>query len=329
MEYADELLKDSDGYKKYTEFNNIDSPDGYENSFSEAFKIEPRNNTIKGICGKIAGILKEISHSTESKEKNEEICGYLHFWLYDNINRNFKDNDNVDIITQKIFLGAINFNSTLSNENCSIRFSPDDKLKNWVEGKLLYDYFKNFAYINNTHAFRDNKCEAYNNYISHINTLYKNCEDESYYSYDIRRHLLSYISDKYDPAKLISKLECENEKPAMDSDPHQSASLGETMEQAGSAPELLREEAQSGISSADSNSSSIVGSSVSLIGMFILFFSAYKFTPLGSWIYGKISKKEKIRNNIELLTNELLGNHSEYIDINDNNSTLHVAYSST
>ncbi|SBS93511.1 PIR Superfamily Protein [Plasmodium ovale curtisi] len=329
MEYADELLKDFNEFKKYNEFNNVDIPNDYENSFSEALKIEPSNNTIKGLCGKIAGNLKKISQSKESKKENDEICGYLNFWLYDNIDRNFKGYGNVEYITQEILSGAINFNNSISNKNCSIRFSVDDKLKNWIEGKILLDYFKNFAYINNTQAFKDNKCEAYNNYISHINTLYKNFKDIYYYSYNICRYLISYISDKYNPAKLISRLECKNDKPTMNSHIHQSADLGGTMEQADYVPGLEREDEQSGITSNHSNSSSIVGSSVSLIGMFILFFTTYEFTPLGSWIYGKISKKEKIQNNIELLTNELLENHSEYRDINDNNSTFHVTYSST
>ncbi|SBS94337.1 PIR protein [Plasmodium ovale] len=328
MEYADELLKDSNEYKKYIEFNNIVSPDGYEDSFNEALKIEPMNNTIKDLCGKLAGNLKKISQSTESKRKNDEICGYLHFWLYDNISRNFKDNGNVENITQEILLGAINFNRIISNMKCSVRYSFDINLEKWIEGKLLHDYFKNFGYIKTTYGFNDNKCKEYAEYINHINTLYKKNKNQYHYN-EISRYLWNYTSEKYDPFKLISELKCDNEKLAMDLRSHQSAKLGGTMEQADSLPELQREDAQSGITSTDSNSSSIVGSSVSLIGMFILFFTTYKFTPLGSWIYGKISKKEKIQNNIELLTNELLENHSEYIDINDNNSTFHVAYSST
>ncbi|SBT84323.1 PIR protein [Plasmodium ovale] len=333
MEHADELLKDSDEYKKYVEFNNIDSPDGYEDSFSEALNSESGDSKIKDLCGKLAGNLKIIFQSKNITGYNtSEQCGYLHFWLYYELSKIFRDNKgqtNTQDTISNIFAGWSNFNKKISNNTCSGRFSFDDSMDKWIEGKLFHDYFKNFDYISNTEAFKDKKCEAYNKYINHINTLYKNFKDKSYYSSSIYRYLRSYTNDKYNPAKLISKLECKNDKQTMDSHTHQYANLGRAMEQADSVSELQRDDAQSGIPSTDSNSSSIVGSSVSLIGMFILFFTTYKFTPLGSWIYGKITKKEKIQNNIELLTNELLENHSEYIDINDNNSTFHVAYSST
>ncbi|SBT57069.1 PIR Superfamily Protein [Plasmodium ovale wallikeri] len=327
------LLEDADKYKKYNEFNTVHIPDDYEDSFSEALYAVSYDSKIKNLCGKLAGSLEIISQSKViTGYDTSEQCGYLHFWLYYELSKIFRDNNeqtNTQVTIRNIFTGWSDFNKKISNYTCSARFSDGVSMDKWIKGKLLHDYFKNFDYISNAQAFKDKKCEAYNKYINHINTLYKNFKDKSYFSYNIYRYLRSYTSDKYDPAKLISKLECKNDKPTTDSLPHESAPFGVKIEQADSATELQREDTQSGISSTDSNSSSIVGSSVSLIGMFILFFSAYRFTPLGPWIYGKILKSEKIQNNIDNVTNALLDNNSEYMDINPNSSSFHVAYNPT
>ncbi|SBT84397.1 PIR protein [Plasmodium ovale] len=330
MNILEVLLKDADKYKKYNEFNNVDLPDDYEDLFSEALNAEANDSKIKDLCGKLVGNLKIILQSKNIKGYDAtEQCGYLHFWLYNELSKIFRDNKgktNTQDKISNIFTGWSNFNTKFSNNTCSGRFSFGDSIDKWIEGKLFHDYIKNFDYISNTQAFKDKKCEAYNKYINHINTLYEKFKDKSYYSSSIYRYLHSYTSDKYDPATLISKLECKNEESAMDSSSQQPASEGGTMEQADSVPELQRKDAQSDNPFIYSNSSSILGSSFSLIGIFILFFSTYKFTPLGPWIYGKILKSEKIQNNIDNVTNELLDNNSEYMDMNPHSRTFHVAY---
>ncbi|SBT00183.1 PIR Superfamily Protein [Plasmodium ovale curtisi] len=305
MEYADDLLKDFEEYKKYNEFNDVTPSSVYENSFSEALSVETRNNKINELCGKLAGNLEKILQSKGAAGYNTyEQCGYLHFWLYNELSKIFKGNKaeiEIQDIISNVFSGWKNFNDHISNNTCSGRFSPNVKLENWIEGKLLHDYFKNFNYLSNTQDFKDNKCEQYRKYIHHISTLYEKHKTE-YYDTDISRYLSDYSSDNYDPIKLISELRCENEKSVM---------------------------AAQRDGSSDSNSSSILGTSISLIGIFVLFFTTHKFTPLGSWMYGKIWKKEKIQNNIDNVTNSLLDNHSEYIDINNDSSTFNVAYNPT
>ncbi|SBS93516.1 PIR Superfamily Protein [Plasmodium ovale curtisi] len=333
MEHAEVLLKDADKYKKYNEFNNVVFPNDYEDLFSEALNAEPNDSKIKDLCGKLAGNLKIILQSKNITGYNtSEQCGYLHFWLYYELSKIFRDNKvqaNTQDTISNIFTGWNNFNTKNSNYSCSGRFSLGVSMDKWINGKLLHDYFKNFDYIKTTYGFNNNKCDEFTKYINYINTLYKNCEDESYYSYDIRRYFPTNIRDKYNPAILISESKCKNEESSMDSSSQQSASERGTMEQADYVPELQLKDAQSDSPFIYSNSSSILGSSFSLIGMLILFFSAYKFTPLGPWIYGKILKSEKIQNNIDNVTNALLDNNSEYMDINPNRSPFHVAYNPT
>ncbi|SBT01928.1 PIR Superfamily Protein [Plasmodium ovale curtisi] len=326
MEYADDLLKESDECKKYNEFNNVNIPNDYESSFNDALKMEPSNNIIKDICGKLAGNLKNISQSTESAKNNEQKCGYLHFWLYDNISRNFENNDRIKDITENITDGWINYNHIISNENCSIRFSSDINLKKWIEGKFLHDYFKNFDYLKKTYGFNDYKCEEYSKYISHINMLYKNYKNIYYYSYDINRHLLSYSSEIYDPTKLISELQCENKKTVMALHALQPVSSREILKEDHSLSTLEQKNAYKHSPSADFNSSSIVGVSISLIGMFFCFFTAYRFTPLGARIKEEIKKKKQIRDNIDNVTKKLLKEQLEYTDINHNYSIFRVPY---
>ncbi|SBS91762.1 PIR Superfamily Protein [Plasmodium ovale curtisi] len=331
MEYADDLLKDFEEYKKYNEFNDVTPSSVYENSFSEALSVETRNNKINELCGKLAGNLEKILQSKGIAGYNTyEQCGYLHFWLYNELSKIFRGNKaeiEIQDIISNVFSGWKNFNDHISNNTCSGRFSPNVKLENWIQGKLLHDYFKNFNYLSNTQDFKDNKCEQYRKYIHYISTLYEKHKTE-YYDTDISRYLSDYSSEKYNPFKLISELRCENEKSVMDSQLHQPASARGIMEQDNSISLIQHEAAQSDGSS-DSNSSSILGTSISLIGIFVLFFTTHKFTPLGSWMYGKIWKKEKIQNNIDNVTNSLLDSHSEYIDINNDSSTFNVAYNPT
>ncbi|SBT55124.1 PIR Superfamily Protein [Plasmodium ovale wallikeri] len=307
MEYADDLLNESDEYKKYNEFNNVKIPNDYEISFNDALNIDPSNNIIKDICVKLAGNLKNISQSTKGSKNNEEKCGYLHFWLYDNISRNFENNDRIQDIIENIANGWIKYNRFISNENCSIRFSSDINLKKWIEGKFLHDYFKNFDYLKKTYGFNNYKCEEYSKYISHINMLYKNYKNIDYYSYSIHRHLLSYSSEKYDPTRLISELQCENKKTVMASHALQHASTMEVVQEDKSLSTLESEGAYIHSPSADLNSSSI-------------------FTPLGTRIKEKIKKRKQIRDNIDNVTKKLLNNQQEYTDINDDYSIFHVPY---
>ncbi|SBT55298.1 PIR Superfamily Protein [Plasmodium ovale wallikeri] len=328
MEYADYLLKDSEVYKKYNEFNDVIPLSDYESSFSEALNIEPNNSIIKDICGKLAENLKKISRSKENATQKQESCGFLHFWLYDNIKKNLQAYTNIENIAEEIVLGSKYFNNAISNESCSIRYNSDITLEKWIEGKHLHDYLKNFNYLSKTQDFKDNKCEEYKKYISYIKNIYRNYKNEYYYRYDISQYLPSYSTEIYDPAKLISGLHCENKKPIMDLHHHESATARGITE-IGHSESNLQQEGNQSDSPSDSNSSSIAGSSVSLIGIFVLFFTTYKFTPLGSWIYGRIWKKEKIQNNMDNVTNSLLDNHSEYIDINHNSSTFNIAYNPT
>ncbi|SBS81995.1 PIR protein [Plasmodium ovale] len=326
MEHAFDLLKDSLKYKKYNEFDDVTSLVNYENSFSEALSIVQDNDKIKELCGKLAANLKKISESKESQIKNKESCGYLHFWLYHNIDNNFKNHSNVESITEKIINGGINFNDIITNRNCSIRFSSNINLKKWIEGKHLHDYFENFQYIEKTYGSNDNKCKEYSEYINAINIIYKNSKNKYYYDHDILRFLLSDESRKYDPTNLISKIKCRKEKPTMLSKTHQHPTKGDTTEHGITTLVLPSKDAHGDSPPYNSNSSSITGISVSLIGMFIFFFTAYKFTPLGSWIHGKISKNAQIHDNIDHVTNTMLEDHSEYMDINNNSSTFNIAY---
>ncbi|SBS90463.1 PIR Superfamily Protein [Plasmodium ovale curtisi] len=328
MEYADDLLKESAEYKKYNEFNNVNIPNDYESSFNDALKIELNNNTIKDICGRFAGNLKKILQSEENRKKKEENCGYLHFWLYDQlekISRNKREQTNIQNLFNPIFAGWRNFNMKISNDTCSGRYFDYISLDTWVEGKILHDYFKNYDYISNTQNFNNRKCENYTKYISHVKTLYKKHKD-GYYDHIISRYLSRYRSDQYDPQKLLSKMKCENAELAMLLHPHQTPHDGVGMERDNPVSELQTEDVQSDSLSVNSKLSTIVGASISLIGMFVLFFTAYKFTPLGSLINGKISKKGKIQDSENHFTNALLGNNADYVNINENNSTFHVAY---
>ncbi|SBT74139.1 PIR protein [Plasmodium ovale] len=328
MEYAyiNDLLKDSEEYKKYTEFDEVSFLENYEKSFNDALSIEQDNDIIKDICKKLARNLKKISESRKRQKENDESCGYLHFWLYHNIDSNFKSLHNIKDIAEKITDGGRNYNNLISNDNCSIRFSYNINIEKWIEGKHLHDYLKNFNYIRKTYG-SNNKCEEYSKYISYINKLYKNFNN-SYYATEIYRYLETHENEIYNPEKIISELNCQNRNSAMHPHTHPVANFV-AVGQGEPLSELTLDGAKSDSIPTDSNSSTIAGASVSLVGMFILFFTAYKFTPLGSWIYEKMTRKEKIRHNRNHVTDTILDNHSEYMDINEDISKFHLAYNSS
>ncbi|SBS81991.1 PIR Superfamily Protein [Plasmodium ovale curtisi] len=307
MEYADNLLKDSGEYNKYKEFDKVSSPNNYMNSFNEALNLEPSNGKIKEVCEKLAGNLKKISELSESAINKQERCGYLHFWLYHTIESKFKNNGNIKYITEKIIRGGRNYNSIISNKNCSIRFSSNINLDEWIEGKLLHDYFKNFDFISKTYSSKSEKCQEYSNYIKRINELYIIHKRKNYMSKNFYRNL--YSNDKYNPSNLLYNFKCEDKNSAKDLMEVQTTDLTGTFESHISFPKSLLQHTQENNTTVASNPYSVIG-----------------FTTLGSWIRGKIWKNNIKMDNIDNISNKLLEDHSDYMDINNSTRKFYVSY---
>ncbi|SBT55148.1 PIR Superfamily Protein [Plasmodium ovale wallikeri] len=307
MEYADYLLKDSDEYNKYKEFDEVSSPDNYVSSFNEALSIEQDNDIIKEICQKLAGNLERISKLKENNIKKKESCGYLHFWLYHTIDNKFKNHGNFESITKKIINGGMNFNDIISNKDCSIRFSSNINLEKWIEGKHLHDYFKNFDFISKTYSPKSEKCQEYSNYIKRINELYIIHKTQYYMSKSFYRNL--YSNDKYNPSNLLSNFKCEDKNNAKDLMEVQTTDLTGTFESHISFPKSRLQHTQENNTTVGSNPYSTVG-----------------FTTLGSWIRGKIWKNHINIDNIDNISNKPLEVHSEYMGINNSTRKFHVSY---
>ncbi|SBT83059.1 PIR protein [Plasmodium ovale] len=67
--------------------------------------------------------------------------------------------------------------------------------------------------------------------------------------------------------------------------------------------------------------------SSTVCGIFILFFSLYKFTPLGSWLHNRRAMEREIRLNMEEKeTQELLDNSLEYMTSSSNKEGYYLTY---
>ncbi|SBT84764.1 PIR protein [Plasmodium ovale] len=65
------------------------------------------------------------------------------------------------------------------------------------------------------------------------------------------------------------------------------------------------------------------------LGVLLVFFFFYKFTPLGSWLHKRRRGKKQIRDSLYGSMEELYKDYSEYKYMNPNNRLVHLAYYSS
>ncbi|GAW84251.1 variable surface protein [Plasmodium gonderi] len=193
---------------KYEEFNKEITMNDYVNYNTYCSKILPLNSKYCGIfdlCIKISRNLSNLGTNENLKnEKHVDRCIYFLFWTYYEIYKIFHmEKKNIHNIPEAIELLKItnNINHELTKENLHniskgvhpynnlsgtrpsdyyklINYTPctyyiNCDLKECIEKKHLFDFFKNSESIKDIIISNTNSCNYYSKYLDYIITLYK------------------------------------------------------------------------------------------------------------------------------------------------------------
>ncbi|SBS91824.1 PIR Superfamily Protein [Plasmodium ovale curtisi] len=298
--------------------------------FNKLLALKVNDSEIKNLCENAAGILKYLSEVKINKDIRDH-CVYFNFYIYDQIKKKFSSYSSRDIenIISEIHYGWTNINRELLKDKCSFKYTIDNiELDKWINMKIMYDYNKNYNYIENNYPTDDERCKINNEYLKNIKTLYKKwnlacCNGGpkcNFYYYDCR--------NIKDPDELLNKIKCNDLLKAHLHDPEPEARIALSGEQ-GHDLHLQDEQSEGGDNDASTLGplKSSITFIVPLIGTPLICSFLYKFSPLGPWLRSKIKQNINIKhitNNDS--TDELLEYTSQYADINSNNIPYNISY---
>ncbi|SBT02023.1 PIR protein [Plasmodium ovale] len=318
----------------YVMYNNLKSQNDIEycnKYFNDLLLLKSNDSEIKNLCENAAGILKHVAEQLKTKSTIREYCAYFNFYIYYQIKKKFSSYSSSDIenIISEIHSGLGNINNVLSENKCSFKYTSSNiELDKWMDMKSMYDYNKNYNYIENNYPTNDETCKINNEYLKNIKPLYEKwnvacCNGGpkcNFYYYDC-------VNIK-DPDELLNKIKC-NDLPKADlRDSAPEAGIALSGEK-GYDLHLQDEQSEGGDNDASTLGplKSSITFIVPLIGTPLICSFLYKFSPLGPWLRSKIKQNINIKhitNNDS--TDELLEYTSQYADINSNNIPYNISY---
>ncbi|SBT83455.1 PIR protein [Plasmodium ovale] len=313
----------------------------YDGDINLCEDMEKELNDYEGIeklCLIITGILNKFDVLKIDNLFENDKCPFVNIWLHDELFNNIKKKYGHKNISefivhllnerQKLFQKPENKGRV---EKCKIRTDLNNELF-FKEMKKLYDYVTDYETINRKLQDPEFMCsEKYKQYIEDgvdvYNKAKSGCETkENIYCAEYRR-IKNYITDD-----ILSKLKCTKEKPKALSVSEGHSHLREQTARSqheGTPPYGLDSgpELDSNLHSHSSKSIAII---FPLIGILLIFFFLFKFTPLVALLRHRLLKK-KITGPYQDKDEkeEFLSCIQDHSSINTENSAHNVGYHAT
>ncbi|KNA00557.1 hypothetical protein PVNG_03866 [Plasmodium vivax North Korean] len=216
-ETYDNILKDSYSSSIYNDLNSEDTKEDNNNICDDIKTVD--NSSVdtgsKTLCKKIIKNLKNIKNLKDRKDgEHNERCMHYRYWIYHEVKKMLKNesnNKNVYAVVKKFsdIEGEINKKSDYYGCRYFFLHKNIEELKDKMEEKYLYDYFKNHASIKTKKTCVHVTPDEYKKYLNSIKNLFtKHTQDKCCFYRDCP----SYINcdDMYNPDKIISKLTSNN-----------------------------------------------------------------------------------------------------------------------
>ncbi|GAW83940.1 variable surface protein [Plasmodium gonderi] len=177
----------------------------------------------KILCTKLMYVLEQIAVNGR-KPENTKRCGYLRYWLYEEIGKIYTDHSKMvsEISLAKDLIDIVNNVIKKELKYICTSFPEPEKnvtLDEWKKRKISYMYFQNYDEIKKISNSNDNdKCSKYLTFVNNFSRLYErykkdHCNNGSWWLFNTDTHYF-YCASKFDPKKLISELEaCKLYKP--------------------------------------------------------------------------------------------------------------------
>ncbi|SBT57426.1 PIR Superfamily Protein [Plasmodium ovale wallikeri] len=253
-------------------------------------------------------------------DDKEEECKSLNYWLYDTANKNTLEGNENDITSSDIItkLHGIWKNFDI-NENCDIELYKIKK-DDFDNMKTLYYYARDYKTIKNKIKDSGNNCsEVYHTYIEkgkeayrdiNIMCLRENPEDEVTAKICNEFNYIKGMNSDED----LSKLTCNKTE------------IIPIQEEEEEDPELVQHGLGESVSDGTS-SSTAMGIIFPFLGITLILFMLYKFSPFGPWLRSYLIKKKLIRYNIdENETFQELPHEHDYANKNNENDMRIIGY---
>ncbi|SBT75587.1 PIR protein [Plasmodium ovale] len=328
----------------YNELNGEVSTDKYYSVCSKLIPYNKQHCGIYDLCSKLVRNLIKLSHM--KKQDRTHRCKYITHWIYDEIGKilNIGTNNIYDTDALRAFFSvSYDVLYKLDISDC-LHKTLNVNFKEQKEQKNLHDYFKNYDKISGTNG---NNCTTYFEYINDMNKLYEMYIDKCCYCFT-SGYCIEDCPDyfkcdkKYNPYTLYEKLGCNKSanfigklKKVHRPQPadHYVKLLAEISE---TKPDLLNwgikkktlgipEKVHEETTWNPFYTFSLGG--FGFLGLFLVFFIFYKFTPLGSYFHkGNLEREKKKSNSFETHQQELLEYDSEFMHENLHNRRIRLAY---
>ncbi|SBS91829.1 PIR Superfamily Protein [Plasmodium ovale curtisi] len=318
-------------YKIYKTFELQNDGQSCNTYFPGLLELHVKDSKITEFCKNVASIVKYISGLSDVKNIQEH-CIYFNFYIYSLIKKKFSSfsHEDKESIIYAIYDKWTNISKMLLKDKCSFKleFRDNNDLNKWIDMKSIFDYIKNYNFININDFTTEEICKAYIKYTENIKTLYEKykpqcSQSNGYYCY------FYYISWKKvpNPNELIKKLKC-NE--IMSSSSHRNGHYTAFIENTGlphdSHPEA-KEKMEDTVTSTHRpfKTSMVIVSPI--IGILLITSFFYKFSPLGLWLRRKLQRKIYIKHISDKEdTEESLEGTEDHSDINSNSIPYNISY---
>ncbi|GAW83199.1 variable surface protein [Plasmodium gonderi] len=307
-------------------------------------------------CKKIERNFKNIYIS--KKEERKRHCLHYKYWVYESIMSIFSDaTDDVykNVIVKKYNDLRMFLTDGFIDYKCQYYFSGKniDEIVEKIEKKYLHDYFNNYDIIKKIIIeYKDDKQDKCKEYLTSVRSLYERYKKEQCYDYyDFLTNNCDdffKLEDKYNPQILINLLQNHKDETKTDEntmntvnsnlehikDVHFSCAKGFYWHNKKSHYSLICEDKHPSDVNYLSKRQQIFpiyqfafNISFLLVGVFIIFFLFYKFTPFGSYLVNMRKSKKKNPYNLHgLQTNYSLKHEKASVNKPANNRRTRISY---
>ncbi|SBT73378.1 Plasmodium vivax Vir protein, putative [Plasmodium ovale] len=321
MESGDDSLDNLPSSKFYRELKKGSIPPNNNDQAYWDFIIKsfPENSSIYKISDILLKGFYYVSYMNNNDDFYQDRWNYLYFWVWDIVHENFVESS----LFPNIMYIINSVKKKFDNDKIYDFDLSDTELDEFTLLKVLFDYFQNYESIKTEIASNKSECSLMyklhiENSSSNYNILTKRCQKEqtSYCKF------FRYIETTYKPQNYV-KLKCDRLKISKSHDlrKHMEDLRQGTLHGHDSEGTINAHLVHTGETQKFSFSSNILSIAFPILGISLIFFIFYKFTPFGSLLHSSRLKKKTTQHNLDKeQTEELLNN--TYSEENVNSTTI-------
>ncbi|VVA00017.1 PIR protein [Plasmodium vivax] len=176
-------------------------------------KGDKQNEEAKKLCSELVYYLEKIRGKSTKEEDSKKYCGYLHYWLYDKIDK-IQNSPTTKIDKIKFYEDLINAGKEIKGTNlkstCPLSKLKDVDLNELKYRKLSYIYFQNLEKIKQIITSKDkDNCTKYLTYLESFKSLherYNNAECRGLMFWTPQGTDYFPCKDRYSLSSFISNL---------------------------------------------------------------------------------------------------------------------------